>query len=504
MPVRWPLVRGRRVTQFGVEMPVKSNRQAVQLSLCIAVFLVPFMGSSLNLAMPMIADNFEMSAFFQTFLVSSYLLGTAMFQMPAARLGDLFGRRRLFLLGLSTFGLFTFLSGVSWSGWSLVAFRFASGVGSAMVFATNMAILTAVFPKEERGKALGVNTAVVYLAVAIGPTLGGLFAQHLGWRSIFYVCFALSVVAVLAAVGSIKDEWAEAAGEPLDVKGSVAYAIAVGGVVCGFTFLPHTVGWVLLVLGVGAAAVFVKFEHIVRFPMVRLELFFNNRHFRLSSLSAMINYSASFAIGFTMSLYLQFVKGMPADSAGFLLMAQPAAQTLLSPLAGRLSDKTNPSCLTTSGMAAIALGLLALSTLRRDTPVWLVVAILVLVGVGVALFSSPNVNIIMGSVSSRDSGVASATTGTARQIGQALSMSMTSLIVHAYMGEHKLTPQTADMFLPAMNTAFLIFVGISCVGIYTSASKLFGDGKGKNDWRYVSARFIRKEDKGGKRQSGRQ
>ena len=469
-------------------MEIKSNPRKVQISLCIAVFLVPFMGSSLNLATPQIGTDFSMSAFAMTFLVSSYLLGTAVFQMPAARVGDLLGRKKVFLVGLSVFGLFSLLSAFAWSGWSLTFFRFASGVGSALVFATNMAILTAVFPKEERGKALGINTAVVYFAVAVGPFLGGLLSQHFGWRSIFFVCAGLTLIAVIASARTIKDEWREAAGETFDCMGGLFYALGVTGLVLGFTFSAGWSGWTLLVAGIAAVCIFARIEGRVRFPMLKLDLFYNNRHFRLSSLSAMINYAASFAIGFIMSMYLQFVHGLPADKAGFILMAQPVAQTVLSPLAGRLSDRVNPSYLTTGGMAAISVGLFCLSRLTPDTSLTVVVLILVLVGIGFALFSSPNVNIIMGSVSSRDSGIASATTGTARQIGQSLSMAMTSLIVYAYMGDHELTLETASLFLPAMKVGFIIFAFISMVGIYTSASKLFGDEDKKN-WRHISVRL---------------
>ena len=274
-------------------MVIRSDRRKVQFALCLAVFLVPFMGSSLNLAMPRIANDFSMSAFFQTFLVSSYLVGAAMFQMPAARLGDLFGRRRIFLIGLAAFGLFSILSGFAWSGNALLFCRFACGVGSAMVFATNMAILSAVFPKEERGQAFGINTAVVYFAVAIGPLLGGLLSQHLGWRSIFFACFLLTAAAFVFAARSIRDEWTEAAGESFDHRGAGVYAVAVAGVVAGFSFLPHWGGWTMLGLGTAAFILFVKLEARTAVPMLKLDLFFNNRHFRLGALSAMINYAAS-------------------------------------------------------------------------------------------------------------------------------------------------------------------------------------------------------------------
>lgn len=465
---------------------IRSNPYFVQFALCIAVFLVPFMGSSLNLAMPLVAGDFAMSAFTLTFLVSGYLVGTTMLQMPAARLADIFGKRRLFLMGIAFFGLCTLLCGLSWSGASLILFRFLSGVGSAFVFATNMAILTAVFPKERRGRALGINTAVVYFAVAAGPFLGGMLAHHFGWRAIFYVSAALTLAAFIAAAVSIKDEWTEAKGEPFDFAGSAVYTISIASLIMGFSYLPLTQGWAILAVGLVAGILFVRIQYRTPYPMLQLDAFVHNRHFRLSSLSAMINYSASFAIGFILSLYLQFVLGMTPDRAGLVLIAQPVTQSILSPLTGRFSDRINPSILTTSGMGLIAVGLYLLSGLGPDTPISRVVVILILVGVGFAMFSSPNVNIIMGSVSRKLSGLASATTGTARQLGQSLSMATTSLVVHHYMGEMGLSLETAEHFLPALHTGFLIFAVVCLVGMYTSASKLIGNDK---EWRHVSGRF---------------
>lgn len=453
--------------------PLKSNPASVQIALCLALFLVPLMGSSLNLALPLIGKDFSMSAFALTFPVSMYLVAAAMFQMPAARMADLVGKKKLFILGLAAFGLFCLLGGLSWSGMSLIVFRFFSGFGSALVFATNMAILTSVFPPEHRGKALGVNTAVTYFSIAVGPFVGGVLSEHFGWRSIFFICAALSLIALVVGVRAIKDEWIETKGEPFDLAGSVAYLLSVGLLVLGFAFLPRTVGWGMIATAVLAAIVFFRIERGSAFPMMNLGIFATNRHFRLSSLSAMINYAASFAIGFIVSLYLQFVLGLPAGRAGFILMAQPATQSVLSPLGGRLSDRMNPSILATSGMGLIAIGLYLLSRLTSASPILHVVLILVLVGVGFAMFSSPNVNIIMGSVPLKLSGLASATTGTARLFGQSLSMAITSLVFHQHMGDHELTVESAHMFPAAMRSGFIIFCLICLVGVYTSASKLF-------------------------------
>ncbi len=471
----------------------KSNPLQVQIALSIAVFLVPFTGSSLNLAMPQIAHDFAMSAFALTFVVSLYLAASAMFQMPAARAADLLGRRKLFLIGLAFFALFTLASAFAWSGTVLIICRFLAGLASALVFATNMAILTAVFPKEKRGQALGVNTAVVYFAIAVGPFLGGLLAHYFGWRSILFLSAALTLVAIVASAFAIKDEWQVAAGEPYDKPGTALYIAGVAALIFGFSFLPGNSGWALLAAAALGLYAFVKTELATPAPMLKLNLFLENRHFRLAALSAMINYSAAFAIGFILSLYLQSVRGLDTRAAGFVLISQPVIQTLAALLGGWLSDRVNPSILTTSGMGLITVGLLLLVPLTATTPLYYIVLVQLLIGVGFGLFSPPNSNLIMGSVSQRDSSTASATTGTARQIGQSLSIAITSLVVHHYMGDHPLSPGTAGLFLPAVRTAFLLFAGICLAGCYTSASKLMG-GKEALNWKHASGRLPKRPE----------
>ena len=156
------------------------NPNRILFVLCMAAFLVPFMGSSINLALPQISEDFSLKSITITWISTSYLITTAIFQMPLARLSDLIGRRRVFIMGVLIFSVTSCLCGFSRSGEMLITFRALSGIGSAMMFGTNMAILTSIFPQHQRGKALGINTAVVYASIALGPFLGGLITHHLG------------------------------------------------------------------------------------------------------------------------------------------------------------------------------------------------------------------------------------------------------------------------------------------------------------------------------------
>lgn len=469
-------------------MKTNSIPSRVLIALNISGFLVPFTGSALNLALPQLVETFHMSAVVLTLVVSSYLVTTAIFQVPAARLADIVGRKKVFVTGLALLVVFSILSAAAWSSLSLIVFRLLSGIGSACVFGTNMAILSDVFPSKERGKALGIYTAVVYAAVAVGPVLGGLVAHYFAWRGVFFSGAVIGIPALVMSLVWIKDEWLPAKGEPFDYQGSIVFAIALSCIILGCSFLPGVWAWPLLVVGVVGIGLFMKLMEKAAFPVINLELFFTNRHFRLSSLSAMINYSASFALGFILSLYLQYVKGMDVRQAGFVLMIQPIIQTIVSPLSGRYSDKINPSIMTTSGMAIITVALVILTGIGPDTSIVFIAIVMAAVGFGFGIFSSPNVNIIMGSVQKRYYGLASATTGTARLIGQAMSLAIATMAIHAHMGDEKMSVENSDLFLASMKTAFFIFAALCAAGVYTSASKIIGK-YAKEEWRAQSQRM---------------
>ncbi|MDR1593696.1 MAG: MFS transporter, partial [Prevotellaceae bacterium] len=172
---------------------IQTNKNPALLILCLASFLVPFMGSAINLSLPQIGESFSMGAVSQSWISTIYLIAAAIFQVPFARLADLFGRKKVFIQGLALFGISTFLCGISFSGTMLIVLRALSGLGCAMMFGTSMAILVSVFPPEHRGKAIGINTSVVYFALASGPFLGGLLTQYAGWQSLFFITGLLGI-----------------------------------------------------------------------------------------------------------------------------------------------------------------------------------------------------------------------------------------------------------------------------------------------------------------------
>jgi EmrB/QacA subfamily drug resistance transporter len=438
-------------------------KKNVLIAVIMASFLTPFMGSAINLAIPSIGSEFDSSALLLSWVVSSYLLATAAFLLPFGRLADMRGRKKVFTLGVLIFSFSSLLCGLAWSIQALIGFRILQGIGSAMTFGTGMAILTSVFPPQERGRVLGINVATVYTGLSLGPVLGGAMNQHLGWASIFFLNALIGLAALLAAA-RIKGEWADARGERFDVTGSALYMVGLVAFLYSFSSIATSVtAKYTLIIGLGLLVLFVRHEMKSKQPIININLFSHNITFAMSNLAALINYSATFAVTFLLSLMLQVVMGFSSSAAGMILLAQPVMMALLSPFAGALSDRVQPRIVSSLGMGLSALGLFLLSFVVKETPVWLIVGNLMILGTGFALFSSPNMNAIMGSVEKRYYGVASSTTGTMRLIGQAISIAMATLIIDMYVGSAQLTPAVADLLQKSVNVAFIVFA-VTCVG----------------------------------------
>jgi EmrB/QacA subfamily drug resistance transporter len=449
-------------------MNIKAYRYSVLAVVCLSTALVPFTGSSINLALPYIAEELSMNAIALSWVITSFLLSSAIFQIPMGRLGDMLGRKKLLIVGVILFTLASIACAFAFSGSQLIIARFIQGFAGAMLFGMNMAIITSVFPPNERGKALGINTAVVYFSIAAGPFFGGIITHYWGWHGIFLVTAGLGLLALFGIFRFLKGEWIDAKGEKFDRTGSVIYALGLSAIICGCSVLPSISGFLLVAAGIVIFIFFVYYEKHQEMPVFNINMFLQNRVFRMSSFAALINYSATFAIGFMLSLYLQYVKEFNAQQAGLILVVQPVIQTVISPLAGKWSDKADAGKIATLGMAIIVLCLLAMLFLRPETPLYRLIVILIVLGTGFALFSSPNVNMIMGSVENRFLGMASATTGTMRLTGQALSMGITMMMISVFVGKTQISHDIYPLFIKCMHYTFGIFVILCILGVYTS------------------------------------
>ena len=452
----------------GKDISTKAYRNRILFNACLATSLVPFMGSSINLALPHIAREFSMNGIVQSWTITSYLLLTAILQVPIGRLADILGKRTVFISGLTVFAITTFCCGFATNGVVFIVLRAMQGIGSAMIFCTNIAIISSVFPPKERGVAMGINAATVYVSIAAGPSLGGFITRHLGWEYIFFITAGISAIALTGSMIVMKEKWIESKGEPFDAKGSIIYGLAITALIYGLTILPRMTGFLLMAVFAGMLFLFVQHVRKEKYPVFNISLLVENKTFRRASITALINYASTFPIAFLISLYLQEVKSLDAQSAGMILIMQPVVQSVLSPFAGKLSDRGQPRYLALSGMAIIAVVLTAVAFfLTPDSPVVMLFIMLGLFGVGFAAFSSPNTNAIMGSVERKNYSMASATTGTVRLIGQALSMGVTTMIISIFIGDRAITPEVSTQLMKVIHVTFLLFALLSSFGVYT-------------------------------------
>ena len=412
-----------------------------------------------------------MNAILLGWVSTTYLLAAVMFLVPIGRIADIYGRKKIFTYGMLTYTIASFLSATSTSAAMLISFRVLQGIGGAMIFSTSVAILTSVFPPEDRGRVLGINVAAVYTGLSLGPFAGGMLTQYLGWRAIFWANVPLGLMVIALIYWKLKGEWAEARGEKFDVAGSIMYSLTLLAIMYGFTMLPDTTGIVLILVGAAGFVGFIRWEAKVESPVLDISLFRNNTVFALSNVAALINYSATFAIGFLLSLYLQYIKGLSPQNAGLVLVAAPVMQAVFSPLAGRLSDKIEPRIVASAGMGLTVIGLIFFTFLGETTSLWFIIAGLMILGLGFALFSSPNTNAVMSAVDRKCYGVASATLSTMRQIGMTFNMGMVMLIFGIYMGHVQITPEYYPAFIKSVDVAFIISAILCFGGIFASLAR---------------------------------
>lgn len=435
-------------------------------------FFGTFLISSVNIALPAIEKDFGLDAVTLSWVVTSFLLSTAMFLLPVGRWGDLSGIRRLYKTGMVIFTVSSLVSGFATSGYWLIAMRFLQGIGAAFSSTTGAAILVSAFLPQHRGRVLGMSVSGVYLGLAFGPFFGGFLTQYLGWRSIFFMASGFGLlITIIGFLFLGKDEIQQKTRTKLDFKGTVFYMLGLVALTYGSARIPQIFGWSLMGAGLVFLIIFWMLENRSENPVLETRLFTHNRLFAFSNLAALINYSATFSIIFLLSLYLQKVKGLSPRDAGSILVAQPIVMALFSPVTGRLSDKIQPRYLATIGMTMCTIGLAAFAFLTETTPIALIVVLLFWVGTGFALFSSPNMNTIMSSVQKNQLGLASGSASTMRVVGQIASMTIATLFFAFLFNKQAVETVANPLFLKALRLGFITFATISLAGIYFSFNR---------------------------------
>ncbi|MEA4917468.1 MFS transporter [Proteiniphilum sp.] len=450
----------------------KKEDFSILLVVIVSSFMGTFLISAVNIALPTIERDLALNAIELSWIITAFILAMALFMLPAGSWGDRSDNRRLFRLGLILFTISSVICYIAPDGHWMVAARFLQGIGAAFTGTTGQAILVSSFPPEKRGQVLGISVSSVYAGLALGPLIGGFVTLHIGWRSLFLIAAILGLLSILISYLFLKSEKnKQISAKEGDKTGTLLFMTGLAALVYGSSLIPSPAGWGLISGAIILLLLFWKYESKKAHPLLDTRLYSHNRLFTYSSLSALINYTATFAIVFFLSLYLQKVQGLSPRDAGAVIVAQPTMMALFSPIVGRLSDKIQPRYFATTGMAMCTTGLAMLTFLGPGTAIWIIVAILIWVGLGFALFSSPNMNTIMSSVERRQYGQASGLASSMRVFGQIISMSIVTLIFSLLFGNRSIEEIPNPVFLQAMRWGFIIFALIGLPGIYFSFNR---------------------------------
>ncbi|HCX63947.1 MAG TPA: MFS transporter, partial [Eubacteriaceae bacterium] len=398
----------------------------ILFSTLFGAFLSAYLSTSVNAALPIIAREFNVSDSYTSWILTSSLLVTSMTVLPVGKIADSYGRKKILLLGTLIVTITSIFGGLAGSVTAIIIYRSIQGIGIAMLGATVLSIVSSSFPANKRGKAIGINIAATYIGLSASPFISGIILNYINWRAIFFLSVPLSLI-ILALFSIMDNEWKDETTHPIDFKGSVIYAIGILAVIWGLVNFNQLLWarWTVL-LGLLVLLLFGYYETKTPYPLLDIKTIRHNRVLIFSSLASFINYSSTYAISYMMNIFLQTIYGVPPQYVGVVLLVQPAMQALFSPLAGSLSDKMAPRYVASAGMSLISVNLFFLSTLTPDTALFKIVLILAMIGLGFALFSSPNSNSIMSSMNKNEYGVAAAILTTSRTVGQSFSMALTA------------------------------------------------------------------------------
>lgn len=438
----------------------------------ITSFITSFIGSATNLSIPDMSADFGVGAAAVGWIVTAYMLPVAALSVPFGRIADITGRKKIIVWGIAVFTIGSFASGAAVSFQMIIVTRVFQAVGAAMIFATNHAILISEFPGSERGRVLGYALAATYTGLSAGPVLGGIVNHSFGWRTIFFLTGAAGIIVIVEAVRKLPDRKVSGESPGFDRTGNFLYVMMIMLTIYGLTrFSDNRAAIVLVAAGLVLGVVFVKKELKEESPLVNVRLFAGNMSYTLSNLAALLNYAATYAIGYLLSIYLQVVEGFSSQTAGIILIVQPLLMAVFSPYMGRLSDRISPYKLATAGMGLCAVSLALLSFINTETSVAAIIVILCFAGCGFALFSSPNTNAVMSCVDKSSYGVASSVLSTMRNIGHAMSMALITITVNFNLGDIALAQAEPEAIVRTMRTAYIIFTVICAAGIFCSMKR---------------------------------
>ena len=437
----------------------------------ITSFFAVFLSNGIIIGVPAIAQDFAMNNVIQNWVPTIFFLVVAVFTVPAGQISGKFGVKKSLLAGIIVYLIGSIGAVLSFSTESFLIFRIMQGAGVAFLNVSAMAMVVHAVAPKNRGKALGFTVTGVYLATSLSPVICGFLVHNLGWRSMFYFVIPFLVLCIILMITKIPQEWKTYQDDKIDKVGSILYGIGILFFIYGFTSLITTPGKILTVLGIILLVIFGAYELRQKSPVFNMNLF-KNKKFTSSNIAALCSYIAVMVVTTILNYHFQYVRGWDAQMSGMILIITPIIMAIMAPNAGKLSDKIHPQKLAALGMGIATVALLILTFLTGKTPLYMVIIAMILQGIGMGLFSSPNMNAIMSSVPPKDAPTASASQATMRTIGQTMSLGLLTLVFAWIMGSLELAPQYAGMIVQASQiicgictVACLLAIFASLVGV---------------------------------------
>ena len=426
-------------------MEIKFETYVVFISFITSFFAV-FLSNGIIIGVPAIASEFTMNNVIQNWVPTIFFLVVAVFTVPAGQISGKFGVKKSLLSGIIVFLIGSIGACLSFSTESFLLFRIIQGAGVAFLNVSAMAMVVSAVKPQNRGKALGFTVTGVYLATSLSPVICGFLVHNLGWRSMFYFVIPFLVLCIILMIFKIPQEWKTYQDDKIDKVGSLIYALGILAFIYGFTTLITTSGKILTVIGIILLIIFGAYELKQKSPVFNMNLF-KNKKFTSSNIAALCSYLAIMVVTTILNYHFQYVRGWDAQMSGLILIITPIIMAIMAPNSGKLSDKVHPQKLAAAGMAIAAIALAILTFLTNSTPIYIVVLAMILQGIGMGLFSSPNMNAIMSSVPPKDAPTASASQATMRTIGQTMSLGLLTLVFAWIMGNLELSPQYSEMII---------------------------------------------------------
>ncbi len=464
------------------ELQGQMNKWIMLVLSSAATFMTTLDASIVNIGLPSIARTFHVEISGATeWIIIGYLVVIASVLLTFGRLADMIGRKPIFLTGLVVFILGSALSGLAPSLLLLILARLFQGIGGALIFSVNVAMITSIFPSNERGLALGLNAVVVSLGVAAGPTIGGIITQYLTWRWIFYVNVPICMLVLLAAFYFYREQHPQQKQrERFDPIGATVLAIGLAALTLGLSFGQEW-GWLsagtLATLGISIVmlSVGVYVETHIEHPLLNLRLV-SNRVFAFANISFML----------CMPFYFEQLRGFSIVQTGLMMTPLPLMLAVVAPLSGSLADRLGSRWLSPVGLAIVCFGLFLLSQLNAQSSTWDIIWRLAVTGIGQGLFMSPNTRTIMGAAPRNAQGEASGLLATGRVIGQSMSVALTGTVFAALGGatagtllsspqaqSHLLTSISGlqNTFVSSFHAALLVCAVVAAIGVFTALAR---------------------------------